>query len=1134
MNNIQRCGLLLLTCLTGFSPSHAGGQVVTKDIGNFANGQWIPSMWNAASGRVTGGKETETVVLFSGRGFEHFALEPKQPLLIPGKCRKVFLRFKMNEGYGVSVKFNDGWGRGEADGKKYDWGLPSKMPDQWQELVFNVPTNWIMPLQLTGFSTHNWGNENKKTDFHFTLGGLKVETDISDVDPGSGKLLSWTTEPNPKTPKDALKECPAVPLLQTHINATELSNVFAGEEPQVHVVVNNWKAGTATGTLAYKILDNSGKVISTGDKSIAAESFCDVPLGLPVEKFGRYQLNATLNLEGGTEIKESLVFAKIPAPRQLTAQEKEDSPYGLNIHSGKLSGDLISYLPPFIKAGLYWYRDYAWAYGWLERARGDDGKFGGWPYYNKVGKHAKELGIILMPCLQDSIRVPKEVDGKVLVNTPDRNWVSGLVLAMNAFPDLKYWELDNEYNLRDNQKKLEDKVGWKNYKLYHQRFADAADALSAGEIVAVEEGRAGCHPEKIEDCVRSGSFDKIKVVNSHSYCGSEPPETSGENMNTGGGGDSGSVTARTFYDNLRDAKKAGCADGKVRQHWLTEFAWDTLAGHVVTPYQQAAYLPRSWMLALATGTEKCFWFGDADSAHPALFFDGCGLMGPGPRNEPKLSLCSLAGLTHILPSPTYIGTLDAGEGSCGYLFSQYGKLVASLWMIATDDGLNVEVKAETVYDYLGNPLPAGKQKLNNTPLYAVGVDKDSHWYAQTAYELASRHILAGAIGDTVEATVEVRNNRENPLTCELSMSLPGGWENKAGLKTLTVKPGETNLVVLPFSIPMNVAMGVKPITIAISENGKPLKTMPFTLQVRDPLALSISPLGNTPCVKEVQMTIANLSASPRTGSVTLQLPSTWKAVPLSMAVTDLLPGQKRALDFKIDWSAGVKEGDTASATFATTGNAQITKPLIAGMTTIHRFKGRMNPDGDLSDWSEKNRLPDWMIGSTMGKSGAQFWMGWAPEGLYVAVKVEDSILDTLDPRSFWGAECLELFIATTDAKRHEAYEPGDHQFWVVPQVAKGTAYVGQWKRNNEIPSIVYDLQGVTSAARASGSGYVMEFMIPASALQKFDPKAGGHIGLNLNLNIKGKGYDREAFWPEAKNNTIINQPKAWGSAELAE
>ena len=1126
--------LLLITGVMALQHSLTLGQTVTKDVGNFAEGQWIPSMWNAASGIVKGGATADVTVQFSGRGFQHFTLETRQPLVVPGTCRKVMVRYKAGSGYGVTMRFTDGWGRGEANGHKFEWGLPNKSPDQWQEAEYAVPQDWVMPLQITAVFVHNWGSEQRKADFNFTLGGLKVETDLTQVDPESGKLRSWTPEPNPKKAAEALKACPAVPLLQAHVNATELSSVFAGTEPCFHIVLNNWKPGLAKGRFAYTIRSNDGKILTSGEKGVEAESFADTLITFPMEQYGRYSLEHTLTLENGPQIKGTLVFAKIPAPRTLSAREKESSPYGMNIHSGKLSGDLISYLPPFIKAGLVWYRDYAWADGWLERARGDDNKFNGWPYYGKVGRHAKELGIILMPCLQGAIKLPQENNGHVEVNPPTHDWINNIVLTLNAFPDLKYWELDNEYNLRDNEKKLETRIDWKNYQLYHKRFADILDVLTGGEGVAIEEGRAGCHPERIAECVRSGSFEKIKVVNSHYYFGTEPPETCGANMNTGGGGDSGSAIARTYFDDLHDAKAAGCSDGKPRQHWVTEFAWDTLAGHIVTPYQQAAFLPRGWMVALAAGTEKCFWFGDADSAHPTFFFDGCGLFGPGPSNEPKLSLCSLAGLTHILPSPVFIGSLDAGEGSAGYLFSQYGKLVAALWMIQNDDGNKVDPQGEQVCDFLGNPLSTGRQSLHLAPLYAIGVDRESLWYQQTAYELASRHVLAGAVGDTVSAVVEVHNNRSTPLEGALSLALPAGWTAPATTQAVTLKPGETNLITLAFGIPLKTELGVKTVSVRVTEHGKALKTMPFTLQVRDPLGLAATPLGNKPGQKDVRLTVANLSASPRAGEVTFTLPAAWSAHPARLEIPTLQPGEKRELTASLDWSKGLKEGESASATFSA-GNSQITQPLSVGVGKLHRLKGHIQMDGKLSDWPEANRIPNWMIGSTVGNSGAQFWMGWAPEGLYLAIKVADSQLSTLDPRAFWSStDCLEMCLDVADNKTPRAFEEGDHQFWMMPLVKENRVYVGQWKRNNEIPSIRYDVAGVQSAARAEGDGYVMELLLPAAAIQKYAPRAGARIGLNMNLTIMGRKYDREAFWPEPKSSNIISLPQCWGSLELAE
>ena len=151
--------------------------------------------------------------------------------------------------------------------------------------------------------------------------------------------------------------------------------------------------------------------------------------------------------------------------------------------------------------------------------------------------------------------------------------------------------------------------------------------------MAVENGRASIRPDRLARCIQSGDFDRIGVVNAHQYCGTDAPEENLCNFNMGYEGKPPSL----LFDDLRAVKRVAQADGKKREFWLTEFGWDTLAGPVVSPYQQAVYLPREWMMAMAAGTDKAFWFYNFDAPDPKQFFDGCGLLTA--KGEPKLSLC---------------------------------------------------------------------------------------------------------------------------------------------------------------------------------------------------------------------------------------------------------------------------------------------------------------------------------------------------------------------------------------------------------------------------------------------------------------------------------------------------------------
>jgi hypothetical protein len=130
-------------------------------------------------------------------------------------------------------------------------------------------------------------------------------------------------------------------------------------------------------------------------------------------------------------------------------------------------------------------------------------------------------------------------------------------------------------------------------------------------------------------------------------------------------------------------------------------------------------------------------------------------------------------------------------------------------------------------------------------------------------------------------------------------------------------------------------------------------------------------------------------------------------------------------------------------------------------------------------------------------------------------------------------DVLELFLDTHNRKTPRPYAPGDHQIWLAPLVDQKRVYVGQWKRNNEIPETRYDISGIQSVAVRKGNGYVMECLIPASLLQGFQPVAGTKLGLNLNLSVKGEHQDREAFWATPKGESA-EQPASWGTVTLSD
>ncbi len=1116
----------------------AAETVVRKTAESFDTAAWPPDPWVRAAGTARlsdevspdagGGKCMEIEMRFAGQGFAWFGTTPREPLVIPGDLKAVTMRFRTSDKqFPVIVTFRDGWGRSTVGPKKLEWAPPAEAEGKWGQATFRVPDDWVRPLSIASIGTHNWNVQNEPRTVRFGIDAIEVETDLRDVDPATGALRTWKPDPSPADPAKALKESPRAALVGVEISSGQVSNLFSREPPSVGIRVRNWKPGTLTGTVRARVTDLEGREADRQERPVSVESAADLSLPLKAERYGLYGLAVALALSDGTKREEKMTFARVPPYEDLSEAEKRASPYGVNVHGG---GDRPAVVP-FRKAGIIWFRDYAFSYEWLLRAKGEDKRYAGWPWYPAIVRRYEEAGVKVLPCLMKSVQPPEAKDGKAAGRVgPDRAWTREIADIVLAFPGITHWELDNEYDLAQNHGEAERAVEWRNLGAYHRALGEVVDLLCAGEAVAVEQGHAGIWPERAAACIRRGEYDKIGVLNGHHYCGSEPPETNIGNWNTGFEGDWRAQPPELFFDRLRDLKRAAVADGRPREAWLTEFGWDTLAGPLVTPREQAAYLARAWMLAMAAGIDKAFWFYDYDGPAPKQFFDGCGLLAAD--GSPKLALCAMAGLAAALPAPKYVGSLSAGPGTWGAVFESRGERVASLWTVADEKGPEVRFKAKELRDCFGNRLAGDTVRLSLLPVYAIGLAADDPWCRQTAYALATPHLAAVTAGDAVETVLEVANRRDGPIACTVRLSLPEGWKAERGEASANVPKGERKSLPLAFTVPGGEGSGFRDAKLVASEGG-PVKEIPLRILVRPALAMEVGPLGREPGPAAVTVRLTNRSLKPLDGVLRLRVPASWKAAAPEVQVAGLKAGETREVKCNLEWSAAWKPDETAVAEFDAGGGRKVSRPIVPGRFVLHRAR-KIAIDGVLDDWPAEARMPEWMLRSTFGEADAKIYLAWSPEGLYGAVEVAGAALGRTDPRSFWDGNCLEVFLDARDDPRGRAYEPGVHQFWFVPLPAEKRVYAGQWKRGSEIAQTRYDIPGVRGAAVARGDGYVMEFLLPAAEMQKFKPAAGGRIGLSLNLTVRGKEVAREVFWPASKSANVQERPDAWATMELTE
>jgi lysophospholipase L1-like esterase len=1111
----------------------ARAQLVHKVAEDFEQTPWLPDQWNKAKGQVSlvaeaapdvrAATSVKMDIAFSGEGFEPFTAVPPQPLWIPGDAKTVTVRFKLSDSRcAFIVGFLDGWGRDRIAGSSLAWDIRPDPSGNWKTATFKVPETWTRPVQIRGITTHNWETQKVKNTLHIQVDDIEVDTDLKDVDPKTGVLTTWKPEPSPANPAQSFRECPRTSLVAVELNTGEEANVFTSNTPAVKIRLKNWKPGELTGKLACQLVDEAGQVVQQFEQPLAVASSAALSTPLKAERFGLYTLNTRVTLSDQTDRTEQMVLARLPVERNLTESEKLASPYGLNVHSGSKT-----VIQPFKKAGLVWFREYAFAYDWVVRARGEDGRYGGWPYYPKIVGAYTDAGVKCLPVIQKSVEAPAVVGGKVTGRIgPDRQWSREIASLVMAFPQLMHWELSNEYDLAGGNWKVEETIDWANYRAYHRQFANILEIMGGGELTAVENGRAGIWPERLRRCVQSGDFEKIAVVNVHHYCGTDAPEASLSNFNMG----SESRLPTLLFDDLRAVKRAAQADGRKRQSWLTEFGWDTLAGPVVSPTEQAVFLPRAWMMALAAGTDKAFWFYNFDAPNPKQFFDGCGLLDA--KGEPKLSLCALAGLTSVLPQPHYVGDLEAGTNTCGYVFEDGGKLFASLWRIQGKEGPSVQFQAEQLRDYLGNPIRGDTVRLTMAPVYAVGLSKNDRWFKQTAYSLETPHLVPAAAGDLVCPRVHLTNSRPEAIACRLQLVLPEGWTAEKAAVSASIAPGASQDIDLPFSLPFTEGLGFKEARLVVTED-KQIKQMAVKVLVQSPLTVQISPMEGRPGKTQVTVTVGNRSARPLNGRLTVRVPASWKAFTPEVSIPDLKPQETRAIICPFEWRADWKPEETAQITLDFGADKRITRSLIPNQYALHLAKG-IKIDGRLEDWTPETQLPAWMLGSTLGDANATVHLAWAREGLYGAVAVQDSKLLVKDPRSFWAGDALELFLDSADNKQPRVAVSGDHQFWFVPLPDAHRVYLGQWKMKDEIAATRYDLSAMQGVANSTADGYVMEFLLPANQLRNYHPHPGGRLGLNLNLTVQGQQSPREVYWPAPKSSGVPGHPDRWGTVLLLE
>jgi hypothetical protein len=197
-------------------------------------------------------------------------------------------------------------------------------------------------------------------------------------------------------------------------------------------------------------------------------------------------------------------------------------------------------------------------------------------------------------------------------------------------------------------------------------------------------------------------------------------------------------------------------------------------------------------------------------------------------------------------------------------------------------------------------------------------------------------------------------------------------------------------------------------------------------------------------------------------------------------------------------------------------------------------------DGDLSDWPRTAALDKMRREQTVGleRSNAHapnVYLGWTNDGLYLAMEVFDSKIETAPASGWWWTrDNVELFISTHPvASDQVSYDVNCHQFFIVPRDPSegGAAVVGQWHRDGDaLKDNLIPHPDIQKAVKILPDRYVVEMFIPAKALHGFDPRH--ERTLAFNMNVREFNIATSFFWSSPKSTRTELRPNTWGTLYL--
>ncbi|MDA3873344.1 MAG: hypothetical protein PF795_05235 [Kiritimatiellae bacterium] len=296
--------------------------------------------------------------------------------------------------------------------------------------------------------------------------------------------------------------------------------ILDGSSRTVEVVLQPGESKPGTYVVRQFFIDRYGKETAGETLQVELSGTWRHRQDVPVEYFGPAQYRVEVSVAGTDHpaVTERLWMVRpVPVP-ELTDTERIASPMGMNVHDGAHWQTLKAF-------GVHWARDYSWS--WLKRGMHIP-KAANHTDFGKKHEAMKAAGIEVLPVMQRAFRTENNKFfipwGDVIRESYER--------LSKGFPDIVYWELDNESALQHRDETTEDYRKYlESYVKYIRNAHLGLQAAGTGAKVALD-GEAGIHPERARYLLEQAG-DSYSVVNYHYYTGTVAPEIAERDINTG-------------------------------------------------------------------------------------------------------------------------------------------------------------------------------------------------------------------------------------------------------------------------------------------------------------------------------------------------------------------------------------------------------------------------------------------------------------------------------------------------------------------------------------------------------------------------------------------------------------------------